>query len=61
MDQIEIHKLIDSICEGEPPTMFIAFCQACSDIREFEFGRCLECKEVWKPLSEYVANNKTNS
>jgi hypothetical protein len=52
ISQLDIHKLIDSICEGKAPTMFRAICTWCGVPRIFENGICESCDELWKPIKD---------
>ena len=65
MDQINLQnfdKLLESLGEAEvAPTMFIAYCYTCCDVRDFEFGRCLNCKDIWKLLVDYMKKNKSTA
>jgi len=42
-----------------PDLMFMAFCYSCHDVSTFQYGRCLECKTIWKPLTQYTEKYKT--
>lgn len=45
----EALAMIDTMIEQIPDDiMFMAFCYSCLNIREFQYGKCLVCGDVWK-------------
>lgn len=49
----EAIALINSMIEQIPEDiMFLAFCEGCLNVREFQYGRCLVCKAPWHELEK---------
>ena len=47
----ELNKLMLEMMTNIPhDIMFLAYCYTCDDVSTFQYGKCLECKEIWKPL-----------
>lgn len=49
----EALRLIDSISIPDD-IMFIAYCYHCQAIADFQFGRCLTCAYIWRPLTKHL-------